>query len=56
MEGARGVAGETSAQTEAIAYAAWSFSHGLARLAIDDVIPAEQALRISRSAPPLRAC
>ncbi len=51
MEGARSVAG---ADAETIAYAAWSFSHGLARLAIDDVIPAEQALKICRSAPMLR--
>lgn len=54
MEGARDVAKEAGGDPESIAYAAWSFSHGLARLAIDDVIPAELAHKICRSAPPLR--
>ena len=54
-DGARGVAGEAAEDVaETIAYAAWSFSHGLARLAIDDVIPAEQAHKICRSAALLR--
>ena len=52
MEGARGVAAAAGADLETLAYAAWSFSHGLARLAIDDVISPEQALKIARSAPP----
>jgi AcrR family transcriptional regulator len=51
MEGAKGAAG---ADPETIAYAAWSFSHGLARLAIDDVISPERALKICRAAPPMR--
>ncbi len=52
MEGARGVAG--AAEAETVAYMAWSCSHGLARLAIDDVISPEHALKIFRAAPPLR--
>ncbi len=52
MEGARGVPGAAGDNLETIAYVAWSFSHGLARLAIDDVISPEQALKIARSAPP----
>jgi AcrR family transcriptional regulator len=31
---------------ETVAYAAWSFSHGLARLVLDDVIPRERARQI----------
>jgi AcrR family transcriptional regulator len=52
MEGARGIAG--AAEAETIGYMAWSCSHGLARLAIDDVISPDLALKIFRAAPPLR--
>jgi AcrR family transcriptional regulator len=31
---------------ETVAYAAWSFSHGLARLVLDEVIPRERARQI----------
>lgn len=31
---------------ESVAYAAWSFAHGLARLVLDDVIPRERALKV----------
>lgn len=51
MDGARGCAEEADADPETIAYAAWSFSHGLARLAIDDVITPEQARKIARATP-----
>ena len=54
LGGARRFAGDGNADVETLAYAAWSFSHGLARLAIDDVIPAEQAFRICRAVPPPR--
>ena len=31
---------------ESVAYAAWSFAHGLARLVLDDVIPRERAMKV----------
>jgi AcrR family transcriptional regulator len=33
---------------ESVAYAAWSFSHGLARLVLDDIIPFERAMRVCK--------
>jgi AcrR family transcriptional regulator len=51
LDGAKRFVGSDGADAETAAYAAWSFSHGLARLVIDDVIPAEQAFRICRAAP-----
>jgi AcrR family transcriptional regulator len=52
LDGAKRFAGDKNVDVEITAYTAWSCSHGLARLVIDDVIPAEQAFRISRAAPP----
>jgi len=52
LSGAKRFVGDNDADVETIAYAAWSCSHGLARLVIDDVIPAEQAFKISRAARP----
>ena len=54
LDGARRVVAEDNADVETTAYASWSFSHGLARLVIDDVIPAEQAFRICAATPPPR--
>jgi len=51
LDGAKRFVGGQDADVETTAYAAWSFSHGLARLVIDDVIPAEQGFRICRAAP-----
>ncbi len=52
LDGAKRFAGDKDADLETIAYMAWSCSHGLARLVIDDVISAEQAFRICRASPP----
>ena len=36
---------------ESVAYAAWSFAHGLARLVLDEVIPRERALKVCSAFP-----
>ena len=54
MQGAAAFVGDDGSDIEATAYASWSFSHGLARLVIDDVIPAEQAFRICEATSPPR--
>jgi AcrR family transcriptional regulator len=46
LEGARRFVGERVEDAESVAYAAWSFAHGLARLVLDDVIPRERALKV----------
>lgn len=46
MAGARKFVGGEDEDIESIAYAAWSFAHGLARLVLDDVIPRERALKV----------
>jgi AcrR family transcriptional regulator len=38
-----------AADAETAAYAAWSFSHGLARLVLDEVIPQERAREICKA-------
>jgi AcrR family transcriptional regulator len=48
LAGARRFVEGSDEDVESIAYAAWSFSHGLARLVLDDVIPLERALRVCR--------
>jgi AcrR family transcriptional regulator len=52
LDGAKRFVGKDGPEVETTAYAAWSFSHGLARLVIDDVISAEQAFLICRAVPP----
>ena len=47
VEGAMAFAGEAHQDLESIAYAAWSFAHGLSRLALDDVISRETAVKVS---------
>jgi AcrR family transcriptional regulator len=47
LAGARSFVGGIGEDAESIAYAAWSFAHGLARLVIDDVIPRERAIKVS---------
>ncbi len=46
LEGAQKFVGGQSEDVESIAYAAWSFAHGLARLVLDDVIPRDRALKV----------
>jgi AcrR family transcriptional regulator len=46
LEGARSFVGQRNEDAESVAYAAWSFAHGLARLVLDDVIPRERALKV----------
>jgi AcrR family transcriptional regulator len=46
LEGAQRFVGGRSEDIESVAYAAWSFAHGLARLVLDDVIPRERALKV----------
>ena len=46
MDGAKQAVGGRSEDVESVAYAAWSFSHGLARLVLDDVIPYERAMKV----------
>ena len=48
-EGATRLIGGAAEDTESVAYAAWSFSHGLARLVLDDVIPRERAMKVSNA-------
>jgi AcrR family transcriptional regulator len=38
--------GNRDEDVESVAYAAWSFSHGLARLVLDDVIPLQRAMKV----------
>jgi len=49
LEGARGFVGGRNEDIESVAYAAWSFAHGLARLVLDDVIPRERALKVCKA-------
>ena len=44
--GAKRFVGARDEDVEAVAYAAWSFSHGLARLVLDGVIPQERARNV----------
>ena len=37
---------DANSDVEAVAYAAWSFAHGLARLVLDHVIPRERAMEV----------
>jgi len=46
LEGAQRIAGPREEDAESVAYATWSFAHGLARLVLDDVIPRERALKV----------
>jgi hypothetical protein len=46
LEAARRKVGGRDDDVESVAYAAWSFSHGLARLVLDDVIPRERAAKV----------
>jgi AcrR family transcriptional regulator len=46
LEGAERIAGSRVEDAESVAYAAWSFAHGLARLVLDDVIPRDRALKV----------
>jgi len=46
LAGARRYVGARGDDVESVAYAAWSFSHGLARLVLDDVIPLERAMKV----------
>jgi AcrR family transcriptional regulator len=46
LEGAQRFAGPREEDAESVAYAAWSFAHGLARLVLDEVIPRERALKV----------
>ena len=48
LAGARGFVKGSAEEVESVAYAAWSFSHGLARLVLDDVITIERAMRVCR--------
>jgi len=46
LAGARRYVGGRGEDVESVAYAAWSFSHGLARLVLDDVIPLQRAMKV----------
>jgi AcrR family transcriptional regulator len=46
VDAARRFGGAGDEDVESMAYAAWSFSHGLARLVLDDVIPRERARKV----------
>ena len=46
LEGAQRISGPRDEDAESVAYAAWSFAHGLARLVLDDVIPRDRALKV----------
>jgi AcrR family transcriptional regulator len=48
LAAARRFVGVRGEDAESVAYAAWSFSHGLARLVLDDVIPLERAMKVCR--------
>jgi AcrR family transcriptional regulator len=48
LTGAQRFVGERDEDVESVAYAAWSFSHGLARLVLDDVIPHERAVNVCK--------
>ncbi len=47
LDSARDFVGGKDEDVESIAYAAWSFAHGLARLVLDDVIPRDRAMKVS---------
>ncbi len=47
LDGARRMVGGREEDVESVAYASWSFAHGLARLVLDDVIPRERALKVN---------
>jgi AcrR family transcriptional regulator len=49
LQGAKRSVSGRNEDAESIAYAAWSFAHGLARLVLDDVIPRERALKVCRA-------
>ena len=49
LDGARKFVGGRSEDVESVAYAAWSFAHGLARLVLDDIIPRERALKVCKA-------
>jgi AcrR family transcriptional regulator len=49
LQGAAQFFGERSEDAETAAYAAWSFSHGLARLVLDEIIPRERAQEICKA-------
>jgi AcrR family transcriptional regulator len=49
LAGARSHVGVEGEEAESLAYASWSFAHGLARLVLDDVIPRERALNLSNA-------
>jgi AcrR family transcriptional regulator len=46
LNGARRFVNGSGEDPESVAYAAWSFSHGLARLVLDEVIPRERARQV----------
>ncbi len=46
LEGAKHFSRPREDDAESVAYAAWSFSHGLARLVLDEVIPRERAQKV----------
>jgi AcrR family transcriptional regulator len=48
MTGAQRFVDGRYGDVESVAYAAWSFAHGLARLVLDDVIPRERALDVCK--------
>jgi AcrR family transcriptional regulator len=43
--------GDGAEDVESVAYAAWSFAHGLARLVLDEVIPRDRALKLCSAFP-----
>jgi AcrR family transcriptional regulator len=47
LDSAQNFVGGPHEDVESVAYAAWSFAHGLARLVLDDVIPRDRALKVS---------
>jgi len=46
LDAAKRFVGARDEDVESVAYAAWSFSHGLARLVLDEVIPRERARKV----------
>jgi AcrR family transcriptional regulator len=56
LAGAQRYVGDRDEDVESVAYAAWSFSHGLARLVLDDVIPLERAMKVSADFALVRPC
>ena len=49
LEGAGDYAAGRFSDVESLAYAAWSFSHGLSRLVLDGVLPHDRAMVVCRS-------